>query len=382
MFLLERMIGICIFLIVLIIVSNLISKSNSIKETKKILLLYVIILFVLGYFFCPYKSADLYYIKNFIHTNLVNKNFQDMILMFQNFGYSLYYIYYWIFGKLGNTNLLPAVTATIFYANIFYILYKSCDKYRLSPKTMSKTLLFFMAGGQFLEVISGIKSMFAFSVVALCCYKEFFENKSFLSNLPLYLFAALMHDAALVAVGIRFIYLIFQKEDKIINKIGHYIIFTVFLLFAFKYGKGIIIDASSKGQHYINAGAYSNIWEYAIAIMCDLFMLYSVCLIYKVMKNDLNLKEKISSYVKFVVMVLMIDVCFIFEYTIFHRYRTFTMMIIIPIIAILFEKTYKEEYPFLRKYYLIFQVYFILTMSIALTRGNLSSLKFFDLSSG
>lgn len=381
MFLLERMIGICIFFVILIIVSNLISKCLNIKETKKILMLYIFILSVLGYFFCPYKSADLYYIKNLINTNLINKNFRDIFVMFQDLGYQLYYIYYWIFGKLGNTNLLPAVTAMFFYSNIFYILYKSCDKFGLSPKTMSRTLLFFMAGGQFLEVISGIKSMFAFSVVALCCYKEFFENKSFLFNLPLYLFAALMHDAALVAVGIRFVYLIFQKEDRIIYKIGHYIIFGIFLLFTFKYGKEIIISASSKGQHYINAGAYSNIWEYVIAIICDCFMLYSICLVNNVMKNDLNLKEKMSTYVKYVVMVLMIDICFVFEYSIFHRYRSFTMMIIIPIIALLFEKTYRKEYSFLKKYYLIFQIYFMLTMGIALSRGNLASLKFFDLSS-
>ena len=110
-------------------------------------------------------------------------------------------------------------------------------------------------------------------------------------------------------------------------------------------------------------------------------MLYSICLVNNVMKNDLNLKKKMSTYVKYVAMVLMIDICFVFEYSIFHRYRSFTMMIIIPIIAILFKKTYRKEYSFLKKYYLIFQIYFMLTMGIALTRGNLASLKFFDLSS-
>lgn len=379
MFLFERIIGITVFTILFILIFSFISNCKTIKQTKKILIFYVVSLSIIGYFYYPYKTADLYYIYNLINTNLIYKNFQDIIVIFKDTGYSLYYVYYWIFGKIGVVHLLPSVTVMFFYSNVFYILYKSCEKFDLSPKTMSKTLLFFMAGGQFLEVASGIKSMFALSIVALCCYKEFVEKKSFISNAPLYLMAALIHDAALIAVGFRLFYLIFQKENKWIIKFRNILLFIIFALFSIKYGGGIIQGATSKGQGYINGNVYSNIWEYIIAFICDLFMIYSVVLIRKIKKLDLELNDKMNKLLTFVTILLLIDMIFIFEYSIFHRYRTFIMIIIIPIVAILLEKAYKKEYKFLKNYNFFFRVYFFFNMGLSLIRGNLSSLKFFEL---
>lgn len=379
MFLFERIVGISTFIISLFIVSILIAKCNNIKKTKKILIGYIFILFMMGYFYYPYKTADLSYIKNLITNSLIYKNFGEIFLIFQNKRYSMFYIYYWIFGQIGNVNLLPAVTATFFYSNIFYILYKSCQKFNLSPKTMSVTLLFFMAGGQYLEVISGIKSMFAFSIVALCCYREFIEEKSFIIHLPLYLFAALMHDAALIAVGFRLIYLLFQKENKLIIKLRNFILCGFFIFFATKYGGEIIQGATNKGQGYMSGNVYSSVWEYVVAILSDLFMIYSIFLMRKINKIDSELKAKIVKCMQFVVFLLLFDNAFIFEYSIFHRYRTFVSMLIIPVVAILFEKAKNKEYEFLKNYNSIFRIYFILTMGISLTRGNLSNLKFFDM---
>ena len=378
MFLLERMIGVIIFTITLLIVSILISKKKNIKSTKNVLIFYVILLFFMGYLYKPYITADLSYITNLINTSLINKSFGDIILTFQNSGYSLYYVYYWLFGMLNNVHLLPAVTSTLFYSSIFYILYKSCKKFDLSPKTMSRTLLFFMAGGQFLEVISGIKSMLAFSIIAFCCYREFIEDKSFFTHLPLYIFAALMHDAALILVGFRLIYLLFQKEKKIFIKILNISLILIFAFFVIKYGSDKVLSATNKGQNYISGSVYSSVWEYIIAILCDLFMIYSVYLINKVNKIEINLKNSINKCVKFIILLLIIDNAFIFEYSLFHRYRTFIMMMMIPIIAILLEKSKNKEYKFLDKYYSKFQLYFFIAMSLSITRGNLSSLKFFE----
>lgn len=378
MFLIERIIGITTFSIVLFIMANVISKCESIKSTKKILIIYCIILSLMGYLYYPYKSADLAYMYNLINTNLIHKNFKEIVLTFQNTGYSLYYIYYWIFGKIGNIHLLPAITALIFYSNMFSVLYKYCNKFNLSTKTMSRTILFFIGSGQFIEVISGIKSMLAFSILVVCFYNELVENKSFLKNLPLYIIAALMHDVALVTIGIRLVYLIFQKEQNFLIKIGHYIIMFLFLLFSIKYGKDVIMGASSKSQHYINSGAYRNIWEYIIGFMCDMFMIYSIYLIKKIMKKDIKIKEKLYKYVKFTSIILIIDMFFIFEYSIFHRYSIFVTMLNIPVVAILFEKNQNKEYDFLKKYYVKFQLYFFLVMGLSLIRGNLSSLKFFE----
>ena len=379
MFLTERIIGIFVFAATLILISILISSCNSIQKTKKILIIYLLLLFLMGYFYCPYKTADLFYIENLINTNLKNKNLAEILTFFQNAGYRIFYIYYWIFGKIGNVRLLPATTAALFYGNCFYILYKSSIRFNLSSKSMSRTLLFFMAGGQFLEVISGIKSLLAFSIVALCCYKEFVDNKSFISQLPLYLLASLLHDAALIAVGFRLFYLLFQKEKKIIVRIRNYLLFGIFIFLAFKYGKEIILGATNKGQGYINGTVYSNSWEYIIAVISDLFMIYSIFLINKITKIDIDLKNNIRKLLHFITWLLLFDCVFVFEYSIFHRYRTFIMLLIIPLVGILFEKCKNKEYAFLNKYYAVFQLYFVLSMGLSLIRGNLSSLKFFEL---
>ena len=379
MFLIERIIGVSIFLLSLIIISHFIGKCSNVIETKKYFIIYLIIIFFMGYFYCQYKTADLDYIKNLINTNLKYKNFYEMIDMVASLRFQIYYFYYWIFGKIGDVNLLPAVTGFWFYANIFYILYKSSTKFNISSKSMSRALLFFMAGGQFLEVISGIKSMLALSIVAVCCFREFVEDKSFILDLPLYLFAALMHDAALIAVGFRLGYLILQKENRTILKARNVAVLLAFAFFAFKYGGEIIAGATSKAQGYISGNVYSNIWEYIIAFFCNLFMIYSMILIKKITKSALNLKKKLHNLTKFIIYLLVFDGIFIFEYSIYQRYRTFIMMLILPIIAILLEKSKNKENPVLSKYYLRFQFFFFFTMGLSLIRGNLSSLKFFEL---
>ena len=92
MFLLERLFGIFTFSVILFIVVNLISKCKSIKSTKKILFVYLFFLFLMGYFYYPYKTADLYYINNLINNSLVYKSFGEIIIRFQNSRYAIYYI--------------------------------------------------------------------------------------------------------------------------------------------------------------------------------------------------------------------------------------------------------------------------------------------------
>ena len=74
MFLLERLFGIFTFSLILFFVVNLISKIQNIKSTKKILFVYLFFLFFMGYFYYPYKTADLYYTYNLINRNLIYKN--------------------------------------------------------------------------------------------------------------------------------------------------------------------------------------------------------------------------------------------------------------------------------------------------------------------
>ena len=220
--------------------------------------------------------------------------------------------------------------------------------------------------------------MLSFSIIALCCYNEFFENKSFMVHIPLYLFASLMHDAALVLTIIRLLFLVFQHEEKKVKRFINVIMLLLVLIFVMIYGKNTILAAFNHGSNYVNDEVYFYVWEYIVAIFCMLFMYYSIIAFFKLKKKGLINDIAICKCGSFVRILLVINTIFYFEYSIFHRYRTFIMIMILPIIGYLMEEYRKSKPNVLKGYYKNFQLFFAVTYCITLIRGNMSGLKFFE----
>ena len=377
MFLFEIIIAIFIFSFFLIFFTINIARAKSMKSVKRLFIGYIFVLVLMGYFYIPITNADLYRINGLINNSYKYMDFHQILILMTSSRNAIGVLYFWIFGVIGNLKLLPAVTAALFYSNIFYIIYKSSIKYNFSTKTISRIVLFFMAGGQFFEVVSGIRTMLAFSIIALCCYKEFFENKSFILNLPFYIIAVFVHDAAFILFVIRVIYIFLQPEKNIKKRIINIILCVIVMLLGVYFAQDLIARTIYHGSRYVNGDVYFYLSEYIFAIFCIIFMYYSILIFYKFKKmNKVNSLE-MKGFVNFVTLLLIFDTMFYFEYTIFHRYRTFIMMLILPIIGFLLESSKEDKTGILKNYIRNFQLFFLVTYISTISKGNITGLKFF-----
>lgn len=375
MYLKERLFGIIVYLAIFLFILMLLSKTTKPKRIKRILIMYLIFMGIMGYYYLPGETADLYRAQTLIKYEYSTYTFKQIFKIIEQINYQIYPLYYWVFGKIGNVKLLPAITGMWCYGNIFYILYDSYIREKWSNKTLINCVLFIIMGGQFLEVISGIRSMLAFSLVALCIYREIYKNKNIVKNIPIYIFAGLMHDAAFVLIGIRIAIMLIQKEKNFISYIKNILILIIIFIFVLKYGQNTINSILEHGSGYLNGNVYSNMWEYIVAISCDLIMIYSL----KVSKTILNQiqNEEITIIRKISIIYLIIDIIFIIEYSIFHRFRSFVMFIMIPIIGYNFNFIEKNNGKYFKNYQKTFYLLIIFTILLTLVRGNISNLKFF-----
>ena len=375
MYLKERLIGISIYMFVFFLIIMLLSLTNSKKNARYILILYIFIIGIMGYFYLPSQTADLYRIQTLIKMYYSSYTFSDIFETIQRINFQIYPIYYWIFGKIGNVNLLPAITGVWFYSNVFYILYDSSKRNKWSNKILILLLMFVIAGGQFVEVISGIRSMLAFSIVAVCLYNEIYRKKSIYVNLPFYLFAGLLHEAAFVLIGIRILLMLIQKEKKMFLYIKNILLLIIVIIVVFKFGQNTFNSIISRGSSYLTKNIYSNLWEYIIAISCNLFMIYSLIISKKILKQTPN--EEMIKLRKISLVYLIIDMLFIIEYSIFHSFRSFVMFLIIPIIGFNFNFIEENNGKYFKKYQKVFYLFIVFTIMLTLVRGNVSGLKFF-----
>lgn len=371
MYLIERLTGVMVYSIVLFIVVYYIYKT---RRLGKILGIYAIVLALMAFVYEPSVTADLYRIYDAM------RYFSQMPWdMFQNELLSTatpaYLIYIRLIGSIGIQELLPAITAYIYYINIFYVIKRSALKYKVSNKSVALALFFLMSFGQFIQVISGIRSMLAFSIVVRCMYEEVIENKNPVINLWKYICAFLLHPVGVVACVIRIFYEIFcfkaKNYTQLMIKIVFIIcIFLVGIFIALPYIENMLFAA----QEYITNDGYSYIWEYCMSGIYLALMAYSL---YKY-KNYLKENKTIQSLVKLLKILICVICMLFFEYTIFQRFTVFISMLFIPIyiyILRLVEKNFLKNERYIK---IMFYIP-LMVLLLACLRGNLSAYKFFVL---
>ena len=286
-----------------------------------------------------------------------------------------YLVYVRLIGKIGIKELLPAITAFIYYINVFYVLKKSVIKYNVSNKRAALALLFFMSFGQYVQVISGIRSMLAFSIVVRCIYEEVIEGKKILFNIWKYIIAFLLHPVGVVACAIRVLYEVFFHKVKTYFQLVSKIIITIFVGIAgVKVGMPYIEHMFFAAGEYMSSRGYSYIWEYILAFIVLSLIIYSI---YKFRKS-LYKKIEICSLTKLVKILIFVVCVLVFEYSTFQRFTVFISMLFIPIyvyiLSIAEKKLIENE-----KYIQIMFCTSLMMLALACLRGNLSAYKFFVL---
>ena len=151
MFLIERLIGVSIYVYALIMVCLLIAFSNI--KCKNILRLYLLVLGGMGFFYQPYITADLYRIYEAMewYATFRFPQFYETLVIPSSVPTSR--ILFWLVGKTGIVELLPLLSALLCYSLIFYILETSAKRYNISRQNLAVTLFFLMSGSIYSSVI-------------------------------------------------------------------------------------------------------------------------------------------------------------------------------------------------------------------------------------
>lgn len=359
MYLTERLIGVISYTIVLLAVCFFVKRCN-INNLKRILFVYLIILVLMAFFFVPPLGADLTRI-NRILDSYHYYSFSDLISEAKITSTPMANLYYWCIAKINIKGLISACTTFIVFNNLFYIIIDYSKKNKVNPKSVALMIFVIMSSGFFMEVLSTIRDMLAYSIIARCFYNEFYNKKNMLKNIPYYIFAFLFHQSVIALIGIRLIYLtFFEKQMKNYLK---FIVLIVILVLSMQLSKYMIMSVD-KYNLYLNNKTYSLIWEYIKGGIESLIILITIFNYKKINKNN---------FYKYNLLIMLLSLLYLNQYSIFVRFTYFNMFMMMPIFIESFN------YYINKKKILIIIMLSVIMLGLACTRCDLSSLKFFEI---
>lgn len=372
--LLERLTGVVIYALVLLYYFDRIRHAKSSRTISRYLNHYLIILCIMAFFYIPGRTADLSRWRS-ISESWKNASFSwfwnaHVLHTRTPVGYLL--IYLCQVTKVDG--LLPMVCALGFYGNLFHIFKCEAKREDRTPDSVALVLLFFMSRGVFVEVISGIRCLLAFSIVLRCAYDEMYEKKGFLIHIPFYLIAVLLHNAALPLVAFRLLSMLFEKKKSYFLTIMNVVVIVITSFMAVRYGSDYIDAAFRKANSYVTSNKYTSVWEYVIAFMGLTIIVSIVWKLYKRYPQQLN-RDKNS--IRFLLLILIFDLVFIGQYSIFHRYFTALSVASVPALGAFFVFEHDNGFKLSRKQ---IELLSLIILLIACIRGNLCGYKFFLLS--
>ena len=221
-----------------------------------------------------------------------------------------------------------------------------------------------MSLGTYLEVISNIRCMTAFSIIIYCYFNEIFNKKSIIKHLPLYLISSTMHLAALAIIIIRFvIYPLQKKKGKIFYAMLPISVILIIYIFYPNYINQIFFTES----YYKEIVNYSYLPEYILMSIMTIYILFIKIIHWRSIISDENLKQ-INI---FSIIILLIMIINILEYSMFHRMGTLHFLINIPIMGKYISLLTKKDGLI---FILLISVVILIVASLF---GNLCGFKYF-----
>lgn len=368
MFIFERVFAVFIYAIILAIILLLIEQKKS--NYKLILICYTIILSIMGFFYVPYKTADLYriyenlnryshYNWNQFYNGILSKNILKIDL-----------IYYWLIAQTGEVRLLPAINAFLCYSCVFYIIVRTAKLCNIHRSNIALAVFFFMSIGGYIFVISGIRSMLGICLLCFCFFRESVEKKFKLWHIPLYIISAFIHNFTFVLIFIRLCVPLITKNISLSKKVVYFFVLGISALLVLSFYPGYIREVFNKAEGYTTNEVYSYEWDYAIGILVGGIILMAL---YNMTKIDRGINNSLKEIKIFTGICLFIAIVFSFEFTIFHR----TITYIAPLLALPIIMTTAQGEKIIVYRWGLFVLIGIL-LFIVCARGSLCSLKFFQ----
>lgn len=371
--LIERLCGVGTYALMLGYFFNKVKYARNLAMLNKYLNCYLFILCIMAFLYIPAESADLYRWRAMSEAwiNMDLDYFIEKYVLTSSV--PIAYLFIYLSQSTGIDGLLPMLCAFGFFGNIFHMIKCESKLENANADSVAVTLLFIMSTGVFLEVISGVRCMLAFSIVARCAYDEMRKKKNVLLHIPLYIIAILLHTAAIPLVGMRLACMFFEKKKNPILTVVNLFLGVISILMALHLGSDYIDAAFKKAEMYTSQDVYSYVWEYIIACIAVLLLFL---VLYKFKSRYPNKYHEMKNSWRYLLLILIYDVLFFSTYTIFQRFFTAGLICSVPIVMNFFNCENVNARWKMRKF-VIFVLLIIIV--IACSRGNLSGYKFFYL---
>lgn len=361
----ERLAGVGTFTLVLIVACMLLMNARTSKRVNLIFNMYLVILCVLAFFYYPGTTADLLRLRAYGESwiKLEFGTFFKSYVATSSTPVSQLFIY---FCSLTNVDgVLPMACALVYYGNAFYIFKDLYNRHNYSAKSLAIALLFLMSTGNFVLIISNVRTFAALAIVARCFYDETINGKPIIWNALWYLIAGLSHSIALVACALRFLWLLFAGTQSIYIKIRNILVVAAVFAAVYFLGQKYIDAAINKALGYLEEEVYSFGWSYLISGIV-VFVALLTCI-----GRYQNITPELKDMRGYILTVVATACVFAFEYSIFHRLTLFSSLLMVPYLAKRIDTAKKNNFAIL----VCFCALAMLAVSV--TRGDLSGYKFF-----
>lgn len=379
MYLLERLFGIAAYVYMLGMACVLIAFTKV--NIKTVLRLYIAGLCVMGFFYTPSVTGDLYRIygvMDWYATMELGHFFEELVITSTVPAARLLF---WAVAKTGINRLLPVVSAIICYGMIFSCLDKSRRLCNISRQNFAIALFVLMTTSIYISVVGGIRMMIAMALVVYCFFRETVEHKFGPRHVIFYLIAVLMHNMGVVMLVMRLITVVLDGSKKLWLRLGIVAVaMAAAAVVLMRYGF-FVTALLDKVYAYLVEESHSDTWEYIIGLL----LLAGVVLVYVKYRacgcpgkypalKELNFCMHLST---------VLGVLFCFVFTIFYRFvGHLTPILAMPMLMGALQESEGQrsrgaaQIPFR----VAVLLYGCIVLIISCTRGSLSSLKFFVLS--
>lgn len=378
MFLVERLFGISVYMLVLIFVCFLLVKTNT--SCRAALRFYLVCLCCMAFFYKPYITADLYRIfeqMNFFST-------MEFDFFWKNFALEssipLARLMYWFFGKIGYNELLPVFSTLFCYSIIFYVVNKTKQQFDITKQTVATELFFIMSTSMYISVIGGIRMMMALSMLTFSYFRITVEKRFKIIDFLFFGASVFIHAMSFIVVGIIVLTILFSSNKNAVKKIGY--VGAIGLVGSV----GVVIFSDNvqwvfeKSLVYVLGDKYSDPWEYLMGFFI-IILLFLVFWEFRFIRKE-GLCEEVNKCNMAAVFCVILALVFCFEFSIFYRFGgQLAVMLSIPSLMISIDKTRGMSSKFFKGVDLqtIVLLFSCIIAVISCARGSLSSLKFFEL---
>lgn len=368
----ERFISVGIYALLSLCLMNCIGHRQGKVKVNMYLRIYTILVSALAYFFVPAETMDLY--RLWITASQYNKlPFGVMVDSLINSRWTSPFslIYVCTICRI-NPHLLPAVTVFLFYSNISYIIADYYKKHDIKKNVAAVIVFLFLSRGVYGEVVSGIRSMLAFSFVAKCIYNEIYNKRELWLNVPFYVVATLLHSSSIAAIAIWLVVKVITGESGV-KRLAHLLMACIFVVFFYRFAGKLVFSALESASVYLDSGGYFYEWEYIFNTLYLLLIIYIVY--FKVSKSILS-SEGVALR-KTIALFALVCMANISVYSIYHRFISFITMFSIPLLLECVSKKVDEEnMDMLVSNILIIAILFLFFSGL---KGNLNGIRFFTL---